>query len=281
MKRHIFKAGDGVVCQSSAEVRRLLCIAYNHGYQVYSPSLHTSCFHFIFTNTFGLIGTALDSMETAYSTKEFLFLVSQFEKGDKVKLLGSSASREEYIATVLKDVERQDFNDVPHSYRLITNDYLTHVDQVKLHKDVSEQKNNQNNTNMNNQEDEIVIIPTDLLREGYKSANVDQRLEIERYVNSFTGEVSKKHLQAFYERLNCTGWKTKLEICFPFLKETENIVIKYGEKADDKKLFGGFGMISPRSSGSLRERSFYLSYKYNWSLQKDNEGAICLVPTRK
>jgi hypothetical protein len=136
--------------------------------------------------------------------------------------------------------------------------------------------------------EETVIIPADILRDGYNAASEPQKLDIKNYVDPYTGEVKKSKLQGFYNTLNCTEWKTKLEICFPFLKETKDIVIKYGEKVDGRELFEDGrdirsfnALIEPRVCGNLGQKSFYLNPKFNWILKEDNHAIVCLVPTRK
>lgn len=39
--------------------------------------------------------------------------------------------------------------------------------------------------------------------------------------------------------------------------------------------------LAPRSIGSLAYKAYYLDPTFNWELKKDNNGVLCLVPTKK
>ena len=55
-----------------------------------------------------------------------------------------------------------------------------------------------------------------------------------------------------------------------------------GELICSGQLFvDGVHVGQSRSSGNLRDKSFFLSDSFNWKIEKDQLGYSCLVPTRK
>jgi hypothetical protein len=294
MKRHIFKANDGVICSSKEEVRKLLNIADNNGYQVYLQSLNT--YKKAFVHEFGcLIGCTPNQVINNYTPREFLFLVSQFEKGDEIEIIqdpGVTNRPKQKIVIggieiVTCTIKREDFLSVDDGYILSINRAVLSSNCVKFHKDFS-QNNNQESIKTSTNMEETVIIPADILRDGYNAASEPQKLDIKNYVDPYTGEVKRVQLINFYNKLNCYEWKNKLEYLFPFLKETKDIKIIYGEKVDGRELFGNVhigeglhNLIEPRVCGNLGQKSFYLNPEFNWILKEDDHGTVCLVPTRK
>jgi hypothetical protein len=41
------------------------------------------------------------------------------------------------------------------------------------------------------------------------------------------------------------------------------------------------GMIEIRESEEYQDRAFYLNSQFNWKIQEDSEGHLCLIPTPK
>lgn len=39
--------------------------------------------------------------------------------------------------------------------------------------------------------------------------------------------------------------------------------------------------VTPRVQGNLANKAYYLERDFNWELKTDNNGALCLVPTKK
>jgi hypothetical protein len=70
-----------------------------------------------------------------------------------------------------------------------------------------------------------------------------------------------------------------------FGKQTAEIDLSTGE-VDGKTLFDNNGrlnkaLICVRAGGNYQNIAFILNTDYNWDLVKDNDGYLCLVPTRK
>jgi hypothetical protein len=70
-----------------------------------------------------------------------------------------------------------------------------------------------------------------------------------------------------------------------FGKQSKDIDLSTG-KVDGKTLFDNNGrpndgLICLRNCGDYKNKAFLLNDDYNWELVKDNDGYLCLIPTRK
>lgn len=75
--------------------------------------------------------------------------------------------------------------------------------------------------------------------------------------------------------------KVLLEIFTEPLPEKDMTLLENIKKESCRDYFGDTGMISPRTGGSLSDRSFYLSSRFTWKIVKDDSGSSCLVPKLK
>jgi hypothetical protein len=142
-----------------------------------------------------------------------------------------------------------------------------------------------NNLNNKEMEKKKCFIPAQMLREAYAAASAQQLIFIRENVNSETGEISEDKLRKLHD-MACSSWKTKFEIEFPILKKmSKDVVINFDTKVDNCELFGNgrdnMSLIEPRCFGNFANKSFYLRPTYDWSIVKDDQGAMCLVPKRK
>ena len=132
--------------------------------------------------------------------------------------------------------------------------------------------------------EEKIIIPAEMLREGYIAMDRTQRAKFMKLVDPFTGECNKSDLQMCYKEV-CSEWRGKLEKQFSWLKEPEKLNIR--KMINDGSLFctpehpGTSGIIQLSCGGEYEGVSLYLSELYNWEIKKDNREKTVLIPTKK
>jgi hypothetical protein len=73
------------------------------------------------------------------------------------------------------------------------------------------------------------------------------------------------------EEKNC---RAKKDIYFNFKKNIKSL-----EKAS-KILFGDEEIMDIRVYGDYKYNAIYLDGSLNWKLKKDNQGVLCLIPTK-
>jgi len=74
--KHEFKEGDGVVCDSVDEARKLLALAIKNGYKVYRGSINTDFNSFYFDEDKEFVGCIDIQIENPIPKEEFIALVT-------------------------------------------------------------------------------------------------------------------------------------------------------------------------------------------------------------
>jgi hypothetical protein len=129
------------------------------------------------------------------------------------------------------------------------------------------------------QQEEIIMETQRLTRQGLKEihsvacSNWKGKLEgmsirntLEDYI-----ELTQEEVNAMFGA--CT--KDQLPIVSKYLKQDDGSV-------DVKKLdFKDNHIIARRNSGEYKDKAFWLTTDYDWILNFDNEGFLCLIPTKK
>jgi hypothetical protein len=132
--------------------------------------------------------------------------------------------------------------------------------------------------------EEIVMETQKLSRQGLKEihsvACSNWKAVLERYgANSPLEdyiELTQEQVDNMFKA--CTA--TQLPIVSKYLKQDDGSV-------DISKVTGGFsdendyGFIGRRLSCAYRNKSFWLNDNYNWELKRDEDGVLCLIPTKK
>ena len=126
-----------------------------------------------------------------------------------------------------------------------------------------------------------------------------------------TQRLSRQGLKEIHS-VACSSWKNVLESCgsrnplenyveltqievdkmfAACTKEQLPIVSKYLKQDDGSvdltKVTGGFidpngyGFIGPKLSGKYADKSFWLNRNYNWEIKREEDGVLCLIPTKK
>ena len=128
---------------------------------------------------------------------------------------------------------------------------------------------------------DTVVIPAQMLRDGFAEMTPEQRHDFSSLVDPFTGVCKKSDLQRCYNEI-CKDWKTKLAKEFPFLN---NYVVFEDSNADDKT-YSAAGvsnaLLSKRIGGPWAHIGIILHKDYKWKIQEpDSAGYICLTAEYK
>jgi hypothetical protein len=134
------------------------------------------------------------------------------------------------------------------------------------------------------QQEEIVMETQKLSRQGLKEihsvACSNWKVVLEKYGANSPLE---DYIELTQEQVNnmfkaCTA--TQLPIVSKYLKQDDGSV-------DVTKVTGGFrdpngyGFINPRYRCKYANKSFWLNDEYNWEIKRDEDGVLCLIPTKK
>lgn len=136
-----------------------------------------------------------------------------------------------------------------------------------------------------------ITISRTLLGEYYDAATTDQRKYL---VDNFklNGDTTVEAIVGLHD-IACDKWKAIIKKnhpeCFPeeskyfdlshLLKEVSNRIF-----TDEEAIACGFtnsDFLQVRGVGEYKEKGFYLSDEYNWSIVKDSDNTLVLVPTKK
>lgn len=88
----------------------------------------------------------------------------------------------------------------------------------------------------------------------------------------------------------CSQAKEILKALFPEVFKQEINLSQLERSNDQYKLFtpysiygkiGASCLIEIRNSGPLKHKAFWLSQEFDWKIQDDNTGSLCLIPTLK
>ena len=89
-------------------------------------------------------------------------------------------------------------------------------------------------------------------------------------------KITKKQIKELAETPSLTV-KVKLEEWYPEAFEEG----KYFSKKELELMLTGDVKIQIRSCSNYNSKAFYLSDNYNWKLVTDEDGQLCLLPTKK
>jgi len=83
----------------------------------------------------------------------------------------------------------------------------------------------------------------------------------------------------------CSAAKEVLKEMFPEVFEDDKYFNFAGSAGIDNEFKSNYlpdsSMIQIRRIGKYKNKAFYLTSKYNWKIERDNEGDLCLIPTKK
>jgi len=130
------------------------------------------------------------------------------------------------------------------------------------------------------------IVTRSQLKEIHDVACLGWKVKIEEFTerNSFgdTMELTQKEVDRMFAASDNNQTKVLESI---FGKQSKDIDLSTG-KVDGKILFDNNrnlnnGLICVRAGSNYENKAFILSNDYSWDLVKDNDGFLCLVPTKK